>query len=654
MPVRSVRPPVCAAIALALPAALLAQTPPDTTRLADLVVTAARVATPASAVPAAVTVVTGQELAARGFRFLADWLSEVPGAAVLRTGSFGGVASLFLRGGESDYTKVLVDGVAVNQPGGSLDFANLSVEEVERVEVVRGPASVLYGSDAVTGVIQIFTRGRQPPRASVEGRAGTFGTTDLRASAGGGSGMLAWSAGLSRFGSSGSYPFNNDYRSRTATGRLQVTPTPRTDLALSGRYGDHLSHFPTDFAGTPTDSNQYTTERGLTLGLEAGHRVGETVELRVLGSLFDSRRGYDDRPDGVTDTIGYGFASTRQAAVTRRSLDLRGNLRPSAALVLTGGIELQRESERVSDRTDSNFGDGPFQEEGRFEAARRNTAFYGQGLISAGPRADLQAGVRLDANEVFGTFVTWRTGIVVRAAPPLRLRAAVGTSFKQPTFSEQFARTPFETGNPDLDPERARSWEAGADASLGSGRFTVTATWFDQSFKDLIQYQPAQPGQPTYANVAAATARGFELGGMVTPWAPLSISLRWNWLGTRVEAAGPDAGPGLVPGGRLLRRPSNVAYAGVQVRPGKGALLVMDASFTGTRDDMDYTAFPASRVVLPGYVLANLSAEVPVAGAAAPLTVSVRATNLFGTEYATVVGFPGQGRAVLAGLRIGR
>src|SRR5207247_631546 len=139
------------------PAALPAQEPTDTVTLRPVVVTATRVPTPADAVTAAVTVISGADLRAQGIRTVLDALRGVPAAAVVQTGSFGGVTSLFLRGGQSKYVKVLVDGVPVNEPGGAFDFAHLTTDNVERIEVLRGPASVLYGSDAVTGVVQIFT-----------------------------------------------------------------------------------------------------------------------------------------------------------------------------------------------------------------------------------------------------------------------------------------------------------------------------------------------------------------------------------------------------------------------------------------------------------------------------------------------------------------
>src|SRR5216117_1865001 len=184
----------------------LAAQGPDTVMLNPVVVTATRFPRSAAGVPAAVTVLRGVELRAQGIHTVFEALRDFPGATVVQTGSFGGQTSLFLRGGQSNYVKVLVDGVPVNQPGGSFDFANLTTENVDRIEVVRGPASVLYGSDAVTGVVQIFTRrGRGGPRATASVRAGTYGTADLEAGLLGGTGPASYSVDVAQVTTNGIY-----------------------------------------------------------------------------------------------------------------------------------------------------------------------------------------------------------------------------------------------------------------------------------------------------------------------------------------------------------------------------------------------------------------------------------------------------------------
>jgi len=185
-----------ATLALALlsdPATLVAQVAGDTTALPEIVVTATRYPVAADSVASTVTVLRGDDLRAQGIRFVADALRQVPGAHVVQSGPFGSTTSLFLRGGESDYVKVLIDGAPVNQPGGFYDFGSLTTDNVERIEVLRGPASVLYGSDAITGVIQIVTRhGGEGTRLSAAGEGGTFGSARLEASALGGSDAVDW------------------------------------------------------------------------------------------------------------------------------------------------------------------------------------------------------------------------------------------------------------------------------------------------------------------------------------------------------------------------------------------------------------------------------------------------------------------------------
>ena len=168
---------IFAVATVGLTAAAAAQETQDTIRLKDVTVTATRVPVSAGALASSITVLHGEELQARGIRNVSDALRTVPGLYVVENGSFGAATSLFLRGGESDYVKVLIDGVAVNQPGGAFNFANLTVTNIERIEILRGPASVLYGSDATVGVVQIFTkRGDGPFRVSAGSRAGTYGS----------------------------------------------------------------------------------------------------------------------------------------------------------------------------------------------------------------------------------------------------------------------------------------------------------------------------------------------------------------------------------------------------------------------------------------------------------------------------------------------
>ncbi|MBW8772252.1 MAG: TonB-dependent receptor plug domain-containing protein, partial [Gemmatimonadetes bacterium] len=249
------------------PAVLHAQVPTNDSayQVAPLVVTAERMALPAGVVSGSVTVLKGDELRARGLRSLADALREVPGAAVVSSGSFGGQTSLFLRGGESDHVKVLIDGVTVNQAGGAFNFNALTLDDVERIEVVRGPGSVLYGTDALAGVIQVFTRqGSGPVAYDAAVRGGTFGTLREEGAARGGNDRFGWSAGASNDRTDGTYAFNSAWRNSVVTGQARYALSSATALRGTLRYGDDVYHFPTDGSGAPVDRNSFTTHRATT------------------------------------------------------------------------------------------------------------------------------------------------------------------------------------------------------------------------------------------------------------------------------------------------------------------------------------------------------------------------------------------------------
>jgi vitamin B12 transporter len=645
--------PLAAAL-LALPALARAQQPTDTVELAPVVITPSRRPTDVGRVTQATTVITGDELRARGIEFIAEALRDVPGASVVQVGSYGGVTSLFLRGGNSNYVKVLVDGVPVNQAGGAYDFADLTTSNVDRIEIVRGPASVVYGSDAVTGVVQIFTRHGGPARGSVTAEAGTYGTTVMDATAATGGTRLAASGGLQRLDTDGTYAFTSHYRNATAGGRVDLAPDTLSDVAISARYTDRAYHFPTDGSGAATDSNQVTSGHQASLGLDAGRRLSHVIEARLALALHTGRDAFDDQPDGPADTTGFAFSSTRRTTAWRRSVDARVIATPRSGLALTAGAQLEGEHEAQTGSTSSNFGFGPSTAPDSFTRARTTRAAYLQAAAQLLGGAALDAGVRLDDNSAFGTFVTGRGGLSVHLGDT-RLRVSAGNAFKAPTFSENFAASPFEVGNPALRPERTVSWDAGVEQLLPGRRASLSATWFDQRFRNLVQYTPADPGEPTYANLAAASARGLELGARLW-WNAGSLSAEYTWLRTRVTDAGVGTSPVFQAGSPLIRRPAHSARLGLELRPAARIRTLANLVITGRRDDVDFRPFPAERVTLPTVATLELAGDIDLVeahGGHPGLGVRLRVENLLDRKYETIVGFPGRRRNVLVGVRAG-
>jgi vitamin B12 transporter len=635
----------------AVPQPLVAQDLGDTVRLREVVVTATRLATPLAATTAAVTVVTGDELRAHGFATVADALRFVPGADVVETGPRGGTTSLFLRGGESGYVRVLLDGVPLNPPGEAYDFANLTTDDVERIEIVRGPASVLYGSDAVSGVVQVFTRRGLGParwRAGVDG--GTFASRAFDLGVAGGraegvAGSLSWS----RFATDGIYAFNNGYRNDVASGSLSLAPDGRTTARAALRYTDDVYHYPTDGSGNVVHHNQYSTGREALASLDAGRFVTPHLEARLLLGLTEGRGTVDQEPDGPGDTLGfYGFQSYDR--LSRRSADARVNLYAAQGTVLTGGAAFETEAERGHNASQSQYGPSS----GSLVVSRWNRAYYAQAVTDLDARLALNAGARVEDNQAFGTFLTYRSGIAYRRGGT-RLRAALGTAFKEPSFFENYA-TGYVIGNPALKPERSTSWDAGVEQSLLAGRVWVSATWFAQRFRDLIQYTSTAPvsGGPNYYNVAAANASGLELEARGSLARGLDVAARYTYLATRAADSGFD-GATFALGRRLLRRPTHAASLDAAYGASGGAGASLTVQYVGDRDDEDFSVFPGRRVVLPAYVRVDLAGEVPLLagrGARPRVTATARVENLLDERYEQVLHFPARRRAVSVGLKL--
>ena len=626
---------------LFIPGGLDAQETRDTVSLPEIVVTATRYPMAPDSVAATVTVLKGDDLRAQGIHFVGDALRQVPGAHVVQGGPYGAAASLFVRGGESDYVKVLVDGVPVNQPGGFYDFASLTTDNVERIEVLRGPGSVLYGSDAIAGVIQIVTRqGGDGLRLGAAGEAGSFGSVRWEASAVGGARALGWSASLSRLTSDGTYAFNNDYRNTVASGRVRALAGGRTTLSVTGRYHDAKYNFPTDFTGVPVDRNQFTTDRTSAFALDLGHRLTGAVEGQLLLGRSDIETGFENPADPPP---GPDFASSDHTSIDRTSAEARVQLDLPRGIRGVAGASFEAQRQDVT---------------GAFRESRDNWGLYAQATVLPVSRVQLTAGGRLDENEKFGSFWTYRAAALAFASPSTRIRASVGTGFKEAGFYENFD-TPFSLGNPDLRPERTFSVEGGVEQDLARGVVGIGVTLFAQRFRDLIQFTfpGPQAGGPNYFNVAAANANGLEAVLHLRPRWPVTGSISYTHLASQVTDAGFDSGDAatFVEGERLLRRPDDAlavrvesAFAG---RIRLGAVL----SLVGSRDDTRFGQFPEpnARVELPAYMTLDLSGTLTVLQrrrGTPGLDLTARFENLFDEDYEQAVAFPARGRGMFVGL----
>jgi len=632
----------------------------DVFSLEGLVVTVSPTPRSVETVTRHVTILDGRELRAAGVTSVADALRDVGGVDIVRSGSFGATTSLFLRGGESDHTLVLVDGVQVNRAGGSFDFSSLPMDNVERIEVVRGPASALYGSDAMAGVIQVVTRtGRGAPRIVARMETSSFREprgllvdgTRWSADVSGGSDRLAYSAALSRESNQGILAFNNRFSNTVFSGRTEFLPDDRTRIDLSVGVTDRTYHRPTDGSGQVVDHNAFDFGDETRADLRLTRGLGGRLELQALLGVSEVDGGTDDALDDASDDESF----TSLDHFRRASGEVRANLAVGQTVLTLGG-EVEQESQRSFSESVSSFGTSY----GRSDDARLNHAAFVHANSERGPVA-VNAGARLEKNERFGTGVTWQGGAAVHLPghPGTRLRVSIGTAIKEPTFFENFA-TGFVIGNPGLDPERSTSWEVGLHHDM-SGGLSLEATWFDQHFEDLIQYTfaPPGPGDPNYYNVAGAASRGLELEAGLSRRA-FQASASYTWLHTEATNTGFDSGPEaeLVDGDRLLRRPTQTFSVRGSAAIGDRGRAFTTVAYVGDRADrsFDPVTFAAQRRTLPSYALWTVGTEWDVLaenGRRPSVSLSARVENLLDESYQEAWGFAAPGRQIHLGVRMG-
>jgi len=622
----------------------------DTVRLDEVVVTATRLPTRVGATAAAVTVITGEELRLRGVRHVTDALRAVPGVSVAQSAGPGALTTVFMRGGESDYVQVLVDGVQVNDAGGLYNWAHLRVEDVERIEVVRGPVSVLYGSDAVAGVIQVFTRRGGAPELSASAAGsrgdrhgaagGAYGTGSVDGSA---TGTAQLAGAAVRYGataahtrSSGLYEYNSDYDNTLLSGRIGVEHG-RGEVQLSARATLTEYHYPTNGSGAVLDHNQFATSDAIALGIDAGYRFTDAFELRLLATQHTTSGRTENPPDSEAD--GSSWNTAEQA---RRSVDVRGNVRLPRSTVLTLGAEREWQEEVTELESISSF--GTFTAES--DEARANTGVYAQLHGSLPGDVAVTLGGRIDDNEKFGRFRTGRAGVSWQLSNSARVHGAWGTAFKEPTFYEQFAEG-FVLGNAALEPEQSRSIEAGLHYALHHASLSITA--FDQRFTNLIQFtgNPA-PGQPNYFNIGAARARGAELG-VSARFGSVNARAAWTYTTTKVTDAGFGEDNLFQQDQRLVRRPEHVATLGIDAALARSVRGLIDVRAAGEREDLDFTSeWQGARTTLPAYAIADVGALYTYSAA----ELSLRVRNLLDARYQEIYNFPAPGRVLEAGVRL--
>lgn len=617
-----------------------------------LVVTASRVPVPLVAAGSSVSVIEREDIEARQSVFAVDLLKDVPGFTVSRSGSIGSQTQVRVRGAEANQVLVLIDGIEANDPAGNDEFAfqDLTTWDVERIEVVRGPQSALWGSDALSGVVNVITR--QPTgEFAAEGfaEAGAFDTMTFGGRIGGE--VLGARAGLSlsRIDSGGDNSSragdeDDGYENTTATLTLAGSPTDNLDLEFIGRYTATDKAFDgTDFVSTglPTDTGDETAvdlgyfRAGGTLALAGGRW---TQRLRAAWTTTDTENSNESGANGATDADKYGVYYQTTWQFSRPAPDAQGS-------AVTLALDRERQ-EFGQTGTASPFGD-PNQDQDM-----DNTAFVLELLLTPFERTSLSLSGRYDDNSDFDDVGTFRATTAWTAeGAGTRLHASVGTGQKAPTFIERYGFFPDQfTGNPDLEPEKSTGWEAGVEQPLWNDRISLGATYFREDLEDEINGFAFDPD--TFLFTAEnLDGRSQRRGVEVSARARVTDALRLSGSYTYTDATQPDSLTG--EDTREIRRPRHGASLNGDWRllDGKGNLN-LNVTYVDDRDDLFFEVTPpfeTRTVNLDSYYLVSLAASYQLTPRA---RVHARVENLRDERYEDVYGYNTPGIGAYAGLRL--
>jgi vitamin B12 transporter len=662
--------PSCTVVA-ALPGFLTSTTTPGSdTRVVlapapvqeTVVVSATRGAAPSSQVGASVTVFDAAAIERRGDALVGDILRQAPGVAVVQNGGRGNVTSLFVRGGENSYTKVLLDGIPLNEPGGSFNFGGLTSGHFDRIELVRGAQSAVFGSDAMAGVIQLVTaRGRLGARPTIaaELSGGDYGSQQMRGRVSGGTSALDYSVHGQRYVTDNRDP-NNRFESNSFSVSAGASLSPNLTLRLVGRLEDGTAGAPGQTAFGRPDLDASFDQSHAVGGATLEHHTARVTQRATYALAISKQRSTNlilDAP--YTPSYGgsqspfefYDFAYDSGSEFRRHHASYQADLRVPHGGALAGvevlTVALDWDGERG---TLEDFLNG-----GVTTPSRNNVGATLQHQHVSG-RLAVTTGVRFENNASFGTSVVPRISAAVLAHTggtawgATKLKANAGTGIKEPTLRQSFSLSPFDLGNPDLKAEESTTWDVGVEQRLFSDRAKIEVVWFNNRFTNQINTRTISfsPYTAQYFNVGKTDARGLEVVFELAPIAGVRLSANHTFVDSEIVDASSEFSEVLASGQWALRRPRHAGQALVLVDRGRLSADV-GATWIGRRNDSDFSSLSPAIVATNGHTLWRVQLAWRVVSQA---TAFVRVENLTDVDYMEPLGYPAWRRSVHAGLRL--
>jgi len=590
-----------------------------------VVVSATRSDIPLDRSPASVSVISSQDIDNKQIERASDALREVPGLAVVQTGTPGQLTSVFMRGLPSQDMQVLLDGIPINQGlAGQFDFANLTTDNIDRIEVARGPQSTIYGPRALAGVVQVFTKqGSGPPGITLSSEGGSYGTFRETLGSDGKIDIFDYSIGASRLDTDNARP-NNQYRNSDLIADLGLS------LNEQLRVGSLITYSLSDTGNpnsifTPRPLDNLLTEKWL-IGPHVDWRPTDWWEQKLIFDYDHERQINNPNQDGPTPQAT-PFTGATRALFRRTQLDYQNDIRPIEWLTITNGFffsHVLAGQERPFTLFGPTFISDETEEIGGFLQATANIDNF-----------VFVAGGRIDWFNQFGDIWTYRIASSYKIdKTDTTLHSSVATGFSPPSSQDKIFGNNFG-----LHPEKDFGWDAGIEQRLWERRVTVGATYFRNDLSNVIGFN----GQFRTLNLGAAETQGVETELRATPIADLVLTASYTYL----EAEKTDtANIAQLPGARLPRRPRNEVYVSGSYLWWKKLRTTVEAKFVNAREELHF-GFP--NFDIEDYNFVNFAAEYEINP---HMSIFGRVDNLTGEHYAEVFGFPNLGTATYAGMKV--
>ncbi|MEK7280182.1 MAG: TonB-dependent receptor [Nitrospirota bacterium] len=599
-----------------------------------------RIQEPIKDISGSVSIITPDKIEEEDPIVPTEVLRDTPGLDTKEAGTLGEQMFIRLRGTESFHTLVMIDGIKVNSPfRGNFDLGDLQMDDVGQIEIIRGSQSALYGSEAIGGAIDIKTKsGRTGRETSLKSEIGNNETFREGLQMRGKAKNRYYSFSMARVDTEGGLK-RDSFEGTTFAGEIGYSPTIDSDLRFTARYNKSMKELGTDFLTWVTplqviqDENNLV-ERDLILSsVSFSANPFRWWQVFIKGSIFDSGL-VNENPADPDAAIPH--ATLEDTDNTRLSGEIQTNLLISDYDVITMGLLFERE--KVDAEVKELFGD--FLIEGDIDSERNNRAYYLQNIFKIRDLFTLQEGVRIDHNSDFGSIINPKmaTSYLIKQTET-RIRGSASRGFRAPSILE--LDFPF-FGNPDLDPERSTSYEAGLDQWFFSKTISLSATYFYILIEDLIQISPTGVD-----NIGEASSKGVELEASIRPFNSLKLSGNYTYLKTEDRVTGEE----------LPFRPRNKWNLSLLYLPTPAITLNIDLNVVSNQKiDVDFIDLNGNLLSgsSPGYTRVDLAASYDLfkkIGFVKDLQFFFKVNNLFDAEIMEVPGFPAAGINLFVGIK---